>query len=73
MLSAPTDLLVFSPNTEPVQTFVLRLDASDALNAALEFGLRCFELSKGRREVLHLGFELLLDFEELVLDGVMGI
>lgn len=70
MLSAPT---VLSCDTECIRTFVLWLDASDALDAALELGLCCFELSKGRREVLHLGFELLLDLEELCLDDVMTI
>ena len=53
-------------------TFVLRLDGADTLNAALELGLCCFELSKRRREVLHLCFQLLLDLEKLSTVSKVG-
>lgn len=48
-----------------LRTFVLWLDAGNAVDTALELGLCCFQLSKRRCEVLDFGLELLLDFEKL--------
>lgn len=62
----------FKPSSAFSLTFVVRLDGADTLNAALELGLSCFQLSKRRREVLHLCFQLLLNLEKLSTVSKVG-